>query len=347
MIESRTTRTIEPFAFRRLFSATGITVGFCVVMAVVVGVKIGPFILANTVMTGGMWALMAAGLALVFGVMNIPSFAHGEFFMIGTLVAYFVFTPIHEHVRTHPSPVLSAIAPLLGILAATLAGAILGVAVEKVVFRPLRRRGKEQWVMNTFLVTVGLSVILINGVSLIWRTEFRGIVHYWDVGPLRFFGLPVSVDRAVAFAIALSTIVGFWIFLRGTDMGRAMRAVADDETGALMVGIDPDLIYALTLALSCALAALAGASLLFTFPAYPTVGFKPLVVAWFVVVLAGLGNVWGAIVCGFLIALLQTLTVYYIGAAWEDVLLTALIILLLLFKPSGLFGSEVHGVWEQ
>src|SRR5713226_1169154 len=134
MSELRTTRTIEPFAFRRLFSATGITIGSCVVMAVVVGVKIGPFILANTLMTGGMWALMAAGLGLVFGVMNIPSFAHGEFFMIGTLVAYFVFTPIHEHVQTHPSPVLSAIAPLLGILAATLAGAILGVVLEKVVF---------------------------------------------------------------------------------------------------------------------------------------------------------------------------------------------------------------------
>ena len=202
-------------------------------------------------------------------------------------------------------------------------------------------------VMNTFLVSVGLSVILINGVSLIWRTEFRGIVHYWDVGPLRFFGLTMSVDRAVAFAMSLSTIVGFWIFLRGTNMGQAMRAVAQDDTGALMVGIDPDFVYTLTLALSCALAGLAGASLLFTFPAYPTVGFKPLVVAWFVVILAGLGNVGGAIVTGFLIALLQTLTVYYIGAAWEDVLPTALIILILLFKPSGLFGSEVHAVWEQ
>jgi branched-chain amino acid transport system permease protein len=332
---------------RRLTSATRITLGLAIALALIVTLKAGPFALINSLVTGGMWALLAAGLALVFGVMNIPNFAHGEFFMIGTLVAYSVFNPVSEYLQKNPSPVLSLIAPFCGILAATFIGALLGIVVEKLIFLPLRRTSKEQWVMNTFLLTVGLSVALSNGALLVWGTEFRGIAHYWDASPLSLFAVRMSVDRVVVFAIAITTIVAFWLFLRHTDIGRAIRAVAQDEAGALMVGIDLTFIHTLTLALSCALAALAGASLLFMFPFYPTVGFKPLYVAWYVVILAGLGNVGGAIAGGFILALLQTLTAYFIGAAWEDVVPTVLIILILIFRPSGLFGSEVRGIWEQ
>lgn len=201
--------------------------------------------------------------------------------------------------------------------------------------------------MNTFLLTAGVSVFIINGTLLIWGTEFKGITRYWDVKPLDLFGVNLTVDRIVAFAIALVTIVAFWLFMQRTNVGRAMRAVSQDEVGAQMVGIDLQLVHTLTLALSSALAALAGASLLFMFPSYPTVGLKPLYVAWYVVILAGLGNVGGAVAGGFIVALLQTLTSYFIGVGWEDVVPTALIILILLFKPSGLFGSEVKGVWEQ
>ena len=330
-----------------MLSATWITIGLAVAIALIVSVTTGPFALINSLVTGGMWALMAAGLALVFGVMNIPNFAHGEFFMIGTLVAYFVFTPISKFLQKNPSPVLGAVAPFAGIILATLVGGALGIVIEKLLFQQLRRRSKEQWVMNTFLLTAGLSVFIINGTLLIWGTEFKGITRYWDVKPLDLFGVNLTVDRIVAFAIALVTIVAFWLFMQRTNVGRAMRAVSQDEVGAQMVGIDLQLVHTLTLALSSALAALAGASLLFMFPSYPTVGLKPLYVAWYVVILAGLGNVGGAVAGGFIVALLQTLTSYFIGVGWEDVVPTALIILILLFKPSGLFGSEVKGVWEQ
>lgn len=332
---------------RRMFSATWITIGLAVAIALIVSVTTGPFALINSLVTGGMWALMAAGLALVFGVMNIPNFAHGEFFMVGTLVAYFVFTPITKFLQKNPSPVLGAIAPFAGIILATLVGGVLGIVIEKLLFQQLRRRSKEQWVMNTFLLTAGVSVFIINGTLLIWGTEFKGITRYWDVKPLDLFGVNLTVDRIVAFAIAFVTIVAFWLFMQRTNVGRAMRAVSQDEVGAQMVGIDLQLVHTLTLALSSALAALAGASLLFMFPSYPTVGLKPLYVAWYVVILAGLGNVGGAVAGGFIVALLQTLTSYFIGPGWEDVVPTALIILILLFKPSGLFGSEVKGVWEQ
>jgi branched-chain amino acid transport system permease protein len=149
------------------------------------------------------------------------------------------------------------------------------------------------------------------------------------------------------FVIAMTTILLFAFFLQRTRTGRAMRAVAQDEAGAQMAGISLSRIFMLTMGLSCALAALAGASLLWLYPSSPTVGQQPLYLAWYVVILAGLGNVSGAIIGAFIVALLQTLAVYFIGVGWVDVLPTAFIILILLFKPSGLFGSEVKGVWEQ
>jgi branched-chain amino acid transport system permease protein len=201
--------------------------------------------------------------------------------------------------------------------------------------------------MNTFLLTAGVSVILINGNRLLFGNDFRGIRAYWDVPPIEILGVGVSVDRGMVFVIAMVTIAVFAVFLQRTRTGRAMRAVSQDETGAQMAGIDLNRIFMLTMGLSCALAALAGAALLFMYPSYPNVGLQPLYLAWFVVILAGLGNVQGAIIGAFLVSFLQTLTVYYIGIGWVDVLPTVVIILILLFKPSGLFGSEVKGVWEQ
>ncbi len=347
MARSSVQSTIVFEVLRRLTTAAGITIILSVVAVIVSAVVAGPFTLVNAIVTGGMWALLAVGLSLVFGVMNIPNFAHGEFFMVGTLVSYLVFTPLHKYLRQNPSSVLSTVAPFAGIFAALLVGALLGVVVEKLIFFQLRRRSREQWVMNSFLLTVGLSVVMINGHQLLWGTNFKGIPRYWDVKPIDLFGVNISMDRAVALGLAVVTIAIFWFFLMRTRTGRAIRAVAQDETGAQMVGIDLNRIQVLTMALSSALAAMAGASLLFMFPSYPTVGLKPLYVAWYVVILVGLGNVAGATIGGFLVALLQTLTSYFIGVGWEDVVPTALIILILLFKPSGLFGSEVKGVWEQ
>lgn len=334
-------------AFRSTTSAAGLTILASLAVAVVVTIFAGPFTLVNAIVTGGMWALMAVGLSLVFGVMNIVQFAHGEFFMVGTLVAYFVFTPLSDYLKDNPAPLLTAVAPFLGIIAALVVGGLLGLVMELLVFSQLRKRSREQWVMNSFLLTVGISVILINSVQLIWGTNFKGITHYWDVEPLEIVGVTVSVDRMVVFALAALTIALFWYFLRQTRTGRAIRAVSMDEAGALMVGINLNRIQLLTLALSSALAAMAGASLLFMFPSYPTVGLKPLYIAWYVVILVGLGNIAGAIVGGFIVALLQTLTSYFIGVGWEDVVPTAVVMLILLIKPSGLFGSEVKGIHEQ
>ena len=333
---------------KRFLTFTWITIGI-VVLVLVVFAFVQPSIVVDTLVTGGMWALMAAGLALVFGVMNIPNFAHGEFFMIGSLVAYFVFTPINDAVFNDPSgtTLLKIFGPFPGMILAAAVGFAVGALMEVILFRPMRKRSRDQWVMNTFLLTAGISVVLINGDELIFGNDFRGVSRYWDVPSLQILGVSVSMDRAAVFVIAMVTILLFSLFLLRTRTGRAMRAVAQDEAGAQMAGISLNRIFVLTMGLSCGLAALAGASLLWLYPSSPTVGQQPLYLAWYVVILAGLGNVQGAIIGAFIVSLLQTLSVYYVGVGWVDVLPTLFIIVILLFKPSGLFGSEVKGVWEQ
>lgn len=324
-----------------------IVIAVTVILAVMIGFTSGPVMIVNIIVTGGMWALLAVGLALVFGVMNIPHFAHGESFMVGGYVAYFVFTPIHEYLKDNPNALLGALAPFAGFIAAFLVGAVLGILVERIVFAPLRHRGKTGWVMNTFLLTVGLSFVMTNGTNLLIGSNFRGIPRYWDMDPLEVFGMRLTVDRLAAFGVAIATIAAVWFFLRRTRTGRAIRAVSQDETGALLVGIDLDFIHTLTYSLATATAALAGACLLFMFQAYPTVGLKPLYFAWYVVMLVGLGNVAGAIVGGFIVAVLQAATQQFIGIAWEEVVPTFMMIAVLVLAPSGIFGSEVKGIQEQ
>jgi branched-chain amino acid transport system permease protein len=332
---------------RRFLSFTGLTLAL-VVAILVFEAFAQPKLVVTTLVTGGMWALMAAGLAMVFGVMNIPNFAHGELFLLGSFTAFTVYTPIQAALHDDPSLAwLKVVGPFPGMIAALVVGAVAGALLEVVLFRPLRRRSREQWVMNTFLLTAGVSVVVINSYRLMIGNDFHGVPAYWDVPPLNVFGVPISVDRAVVLVIAIVTIALFALFLQRTRLGRAIRAVSQDETGAQMAGIDLNRIFILTMGISCALAALAGASLLFLFPAYPDVGLQPLYTAWFVVILAGLGNIPGAVIGAFIVALLQNLTIFYWQVGWVDVLPTVFIILILLFKPSGLFGSAVKGVWEQ
>jgi len=333
--------------FDWLRTAAGMTILATIVITVAATIDRGPYILVNTIVTGGMLALVSMGLALVFGVMSIPSFVHGEYFMIGGLTAYFIITPLQNYLQAHPNGVLNVLAPFIAIGGATVVGAVAGALTERLVFRELRRRNRTNWVMNCFLLTVGLNVILVNGHQLLFGADFKGIVNYFTGPPLQIMGVYVSLDRAIAFTLSIVVIVGFGMFMRYTRTGRAIRAVSQDETGAMIVGINLEGIMLLTMALGCALAAVAGSSLLFMYPSYPTSGLEPLYLAWFVVIIVGLGNVMGALVGGFMVALFKVLTVEYIGSGWDFVVPSALIMLVLLLKPNGIFGSEVRGVLDQ
>ncbi|TMD04023.1 MAG: branched-chain amino acid ABC transporter permease [Chloroflexi bacterium] len=318
---------------------TGLIAGV-LALAIFGVVRGGTFILVDSLVTGAIWALVAAGLALTFGVMGVPNFAQGEFFMVGTLSGYLVYTAL-SGVQGRPY------VPFVTILMALVVGFVLGALVDLAVFSQMRRRIREGWVMNTFVVTVGISVVMINAHQLIWGTDYKGIVAYFDGPPIHVLGVSVALDRVFAISVAAVSIAGLWWLLSYSRIGRAIRAVSQDEPGALMVGINVGRMRTLTFAISSGLAALAGATLLFQFPSFPFVGVKPLYVAWTVVILAGLGNVGGAVVAGFIIALLEANTGFFIGSAWEDVVPFALIVLILAVRPTGLFGRAVRSVWEQ
>jgi len=284
---------------------------------------------------GGLYALMALGLALVFGVMNIAHFAHGEIYAIGAYAAYFAYA-------------VFGFSPILAIVAAGITSFVAGMLIEKGLFYPLRKGSKGDWLMNSFLVTVGLSFVLKNGAQAIWGAQFRGISQYWEDSIRILPGVSLAYDRAIAFVISIAAIVIFWLILRRTEFGRAMRAVSQNETGALLVGIDLDRIQSITFALSSMLAGLAGAAMLSILPAYPSMGMTPNNKSWFVVMLVGLGNVGGSIVGGFMVGILETVTYYFLGGGWQDVVSLSVLILILLFKPSGLFGTtEVKGRLER
>ncbi len=271
--------------------------------------------------------MMAVGLTIVLGVMNIPNFAHGELYMVGAYAAFFTYS--------------AGLHPLLAILSGGLASFVVGIFIDRSIFYPLRSRFKEQWVKKTFLITVALSLALTNIVQIIWQARRRGIVHYWGSSIQLTPDLTVSMDRFVSFLIAIFLIVALWFFLNRTQTGRAIRAASQDEMGAMMVGIDLDKIHALTFGLSSMLAGVAGASLLSIIPAYPTAGVRPLKASWFVVILVGMGNVGGSIIGGFIMGMVEAFSYHFVGEGWQDVISLSILILILLFKPAGLFGTQV------
>ena len=290
-------------------------------------------IILTGILTGGLYALMAMGLSLVFGVMNIPNFAYGEFYMIGAYLAFFGIE-------------VFGWGPIPSILFAMAGGFIFGAVIEKSLFYPLRQRSKENWLMNTFLLTLGLSIILQNGMVILYGANYHGITYFWP-GNIRLGPVNISYDRAVAFLIAIVAIVLFSLFLNKTRTGRAIRAVSQDETGAKLMGIDLNGIHMLTFALSSLLAALAGASLLSISAAYPTMGVTPLYTSWFVLILVGMGNVEASIWGGFIVGILETLSTFYLGSGWQSAVSLGIIILILLFKPAGIFAKKgVKTVWE-
>lgn len=283
-------------------------------------------LLVGGILRGGMYVLMAMGLSLVFGVMRIPNFAHGEFYMIGAYFSYFACT-------------LWGFPPAMAIVVAGIGGFVCGALMEKITFYPLRKRSRGDWIMNSFLVTAGISFILQNLAQALIGNDFKGVPQYWG-GSVNYAGLSISTDRIVGFLIAMASVAIFWLFLKKTKTGNAIRAVSEHETGAMLMGIELNKIHTLTFALSSMLAAIAGAALLSIIPAFPTMGLTPLYKSWFVVILVGLGNIQATIIGGLLVGVIEAVASFSLGAMWQDVVSLSIIILVLLIKPTGLFGKK-------
>ncbi|MDW7730589.1 MAG: branched-chain amino acid ABC transporter permease [Bacillota bacterium] len=286
------------------------------------------------IVRGGLFVMMALGLSIIFGVMNIPNFAHGEFYMIGAYCAYY-------------ANAVYGLNPIVSIALAGMGGFAVGALIEKTAFTALRKKSVGNWVMNSFLLTAGLSIMLQNLAQAIMGVRYMGIRNYWEGNINILPSVSISIDRFAAFIIAMVTVVFFWAFLHKTKTGNSIRAVSEDENGAMLVGINLNKVHTLTFSLGAMLAAIAGAALLSINPAYPTIGLAPLYKSWYVVILVGMGNIWGTIIGGFLVGLIEAFSYYNLGAGWQDVVSLVIIMLILALKPSGLFGKSVKGVWDR
>ena len=275
----------------------------------------------NGLVIGTMYALMAIGFTLVFGIMRIVNFAHGEFYMIGAFVAFFTYAQWEL-------PFVAVLVVAFG------AVAVIGAAVEWLLIRPLRTDE-----LTGMIATLGISVVIQNTFMMVFGASPRpmpGVVSgFVSLGPTIF---PLS--RLLVIAVAAVVIGLFWLFMQRTRTGRAMRAVAQDQEAALIQGIDVERIYPLAFGISVGLAAVAGALMAPVFAVSPVVGMTPMLKAFIVVILGGLGSIPGALLGGLLLGLIESYGATFLGAVVSDILQLALVIAILLVRPTGLLGRK-------
>jgi branched-chain amino acid transport system permease protein len=276
----------------------------------------------NGLMTGAVYALIALGLTLVYGVLHIINFAHGATL---TAAMYGVFV-CHQAFKLDPYVAILLLTPLFF---------VLGYLVQRLIIGPVSH-GSDS---NILLVTLGLSIIVENSVLAIFRSDTRSIdVPYGfsvlEVGPL-LLSTPKLI--AVAGSLAVAALLGF--AFTGTDTGKAIRAVAKEKTGAALSGINVEHIYAVTFGLGAACLAIAACLLMPTFIVNPRVGNAFVLVAFTIVVLGGMGSIAGALIGGLLIGVVESLSGLYLGESLGQIGIFLIFIFVLLFRPTGLFGA--------
>jgi branched-chain amino acid transport system permease protein len=279
--------------------------------------------LVNGVIIGSSYALLAVGLTLIFGIMRIVNFAHGEFYMLGGVICYYAAGALQ----------LNYFLSLLLAVAATMA---LGGALERSILRFL----KEQSIDATIIVTIGLSIFIQNIVLLLIGPVPKTIPSPFGEAPLSFG--PVTVTEAQLFVIAATAIViaGLHLLLRYTYLGRAMRATFSERDAALLVGVDADRTASITFILGSGMAAFAGALLGSIFLVYPSMGGVAVLKAFIVVIMGGLGNVLGAIAGGLLLGVAEGFVSGFVSSGYSEAIGFVIVIGVLLFRPQGLFGLK-------
>ena len=279
--------------------------------------------LANGLMTGAVYALISLGLTLVYGVLHIINFAHGATLtaaMFAVLIAHTVF----------------GLDPYVAVFILTPLFFALGYGVQRFVINPASH-GNDS---NILLVTLGLSIIIENALLAGFRSDTRSIDVPYGFSVIEVGNLFLSVPKLVAFVASFVVALLLWVLLARTDTGKAIRAVAKEKTGAALSGINVDHIYAVTFGLGAACLAIAACLLMPTFLVNPRIGNAFVLVAFTIVVLGGMGSIAGALVGGLVIGVVESLSGLYFGESLGQIGIFLIFILVLLFRPTGLFGAK-------
>jgi branched-chain amino acid transport system permease protein len=284
--------------------------------------------LLNGSNVGAIYALIALGYTMVFGVLNLINFAHGDVVMIGAFVAYYVAR------WTGAAPTWGFAAFALAVSMAVCA--LLGYAIERFAYRPLRNAPR----ITPLITAIGISLLLENGGQLLFGADPR--VPGWTptVAPITIAGLDISPLQIVTLLLAIGLMVGLQFIIMRTRVGLAMRAVSFNHQTAALMGVPTDRIISFTFMLGSALAAAAGMLYSLSYPKIePFMGLQPGLKAFVAAVLGGIGNIRGAMVGGLVLGLSEEFVAGYASSSLRDAFAFGLLIAVLLFKPTGLFGS--------
>lgn len=275
---------------------------------------------------GSIYVLIAAGFSFIWGIVGVLNLAHGEFFMIGAYAGYFAAAYWGWN-------------PVFGLMLAMVTAFLIGALLQRLVIEPLRGRKKADFEINTLMMTIGISMFLMNLALILFGPKYRGIPSYFD-GTLRLGPIVMSYDRLSIFLVAL-LLVGLWaVFFKYARVGLIMRAVSENPEAAALAGAPITRILYLSFGMCTALAGAAGALLLPIYNAYPTVGAGVILLALFIVIFGGLGSIRGAVYAGFIIGILESLAVLFVSSGWKDAIVFLIVICVLTFKPHGLSGTK-------
>lgn len=286
----------------------------------------------NGLMTGSFYAMMAIGLTLVFGILKVVNFAHGELYMVGAY-AFTLFA------------MATGMSPWLALPVAALAGAVIAITMERLLMRPLYA-GYGNWRMMrdeyAIIVTFGVSLLLMNlATQIIGPEAFRG-PELTDTSRVFLGAILLGGHRLVSFGVSAVVLALALAFIRFTPQGQQIQAVAQNRFGASLAGINTARVSQWVFAISGALAALAGGLLSPMYLAHPMVGMLPSTKSFVIVVLGGMGSVPGSLIGGLLIGVLEAFGAVYISYQYQDVFGFILLILVLVFRPWGLFGERAR-----
>ncbi len=283
--------------------------------------------IVNGLAQGSIYSLVGIGFALIFGVLGLVHFAHGDVYMLGAFFGFILITVFHVNV-------------LVALLAAIAGASLIGVLIERIAFRPLRKAPD----VAPMVCTLGLSVVLENVAMLLWGSDTKSVPDVMSGTDFTLASVQISATQVMIFAISLTLMLALQYILYRSKVGRAIRATAQNKDAAALMGVNINRVISATFALGSGLGGAAGILVGLYYNAfYPTMGFMAGLKAFVATVLGGLTSVPGAVAGGLILGIVENLGAAYVASGYRDLIAFAILILVLMLKPSGLFGRRLQG----
>ena len=284
--------------------------------------------LINGISIGAVYAIIALGYTMVYGIAKMLNFAHGDVIMVGAYISYCVTSYL-------------GLPAALGVVIAMAVCTALGIVIEGLAYKPLRGTSS----LAVLITAIGVSYFLQNAAQLIWGSAPKNYKSIVTFAPIKLFhgGLTITGEVIITIAASVLIMVGLTLFTGKTRMGKAMRAVSEDRDAAQLMGINVNSTISMTFAIGSALAAIAGVLLCSTVPTLqPTTGSMPGIRAFTAAVFGGIGSIPGAMLGGILLGVIETFSKAYLSTQFSDAIVFLVLILVLLMKPAGLMGKTVQ-----